>query len=247
MSRKLNEIRHNIAKRKQTSRSKLEQNSSILPSKEESHGYIPVSGDEKLGLPKLKPTLLTKLFLSICLFFVSFFIYHSPAPWMKQAQTQVHDWMTEDLPFATVQAWYDSRFKSVFVSSALDRPASHQHDSSETVPVSGLQVDGVTESNGGVHIEVAEEQGVYPVERGTVLFAGTKPETGRTVIIQHEDGQKTVYGNLSEIDVFHYQFVDPNKQIATVKPDELLGRSELFFAIQEGHQYVDPMQVILGD
>ncbi|WP_017185559.1 M23 family metallopeptidase [Alkalibacillus haloalkaliphilus] len=247
MSRKLNEIRHSISKRKKTQRSKLDKDAPYLPSREESHGYMPLSEYDSQGFPKVKASLMSKLLLSAFIFFITFFIYYSPAPWMNQAQNQVHGWLTEDMPFATVQAWYDSHFSSLFVSTSLDQPASQQDQMVDTVPVSGLHVDRVTEASEGVYIEVHEEKGVYPVERGTVLFAGNMPDTGRTIIVQHESGEKTVYGNLAEIDVFHYQFVDPTKKMATVKPDELVGYSNLYFAVQDGEDYIDPLQVILGD
>ncbi|GAA0456877.1 M23 family metallopeptidase [Alkalibacillus silvisoli] len=247
MSRKLNEIRHSISKRKKDNHSKRGKNAPYLPSREESHGYMPMSDYESQGFPKLKASFVSKLLASALVFFLTFFIYHSPAPWMNQAQNQVHGWLTEDMPFATVQAWYDSHFSSLFVSTALDQPASQQDDGMDTVPVSGLHMDRLTETTEGVYIEIQEEKGVYPVDRGTVLFAGNMPDTGRTIIVQHEDGQNTVYGNLADIDVFHYQFVDPSKKMATVKPDELVGYSNLYFAIQDGEQYIDPVQVILGD
>ncbi|WP_054753431.1 M23 family metallopeptidase [Piscibacillus salipiscarius] len=117
----------------------------------------------------------------------------------------------------------------------------------QSIPVSGVQVDHVKDYEDGIYIEVTEPKNIYPLDRGTVLFAGKKDETGNTVIIQHEDGRKSVYGNLKTIDVFHYQFVSPGQTIGKIEPDELVGYSNMYFAVKEGNQFVDPTQFILGD
>ncbi|RPF55477.1 M23 family metallopeptidase [Aquisalibacillus elongatus] len=250
MNRKLEEIRSNIAKRKMKrkmpNRPSNYSHSSLLDD-EERHGYTSMP---KVDSSEIRPPrtvkLLSRFLASAIIVFLTLFIYQTQLPLLNQIKPYVHDAMTEDLPFATVQAWYDEHFATPLLSFGRDEERMVSQ-SQESVPVSGLQMDHVRNYEDGVYIEVSESKTVYPLDRGTVLFAGQKSETGNTIILQHDDGTKSVYGNLDTIDVFHYQFVSPGQAIAQVEPDDLMGYTNMYFAVQEGSHYVDPLQYILGD
>lgn len=250
MSRKLDEIRSNIAKRK-SQRPKLNKNTTFnynpLLEDEERHGFTSYPNADGSGFNTPKSTkVLSKFLGSAIIVFLTLFIYQAQFPVLNQLKPVVHDVLTEDLPFATVQAWYDEHFATPFLSFGRDEERMVSQEA-QSIPVSGVQVDHVRDFENGIFIEVNEAKNVYPLDRGTVLFAGQKTDTGNTVIIQHEDGRKSVYGNLDTIDVFHYQFVSPGQTIAKIEPDELVGYTNMYFAVQEGSQFVDPTQFILGD
>ncbi|TFB24930.1 M23 family metallopeptidase [Filobacillus milosensis] len=250
MNRKLDEIRSNIAKRKMNrpvTKKKPTHSYNSLLDDEEKHGYtsFPRVDHGQISSPNTTK-YLSKFLLSAIIIFFTLFTYQTQFPLLNTIKPFVHSTLTEDLPFATVQAWYDEHFATPFLNFGRDggRVVSNQ---SVSVPVSGVQMDKVRDYEDGIYIEVTEDKNVYPLDRGTVLFAGKKDATGNTIIIQHEDGTKSVYGHLETIDVFHYQFVSPNQVIAKVQPDEVIGFTNMYFAVQEGSQYVDPVQYILGD
>ncbi|SEP93534.1 M23 family metallopeptidase [Piscibacillus halophilus] len=250
MSRKLDEIRSNIAKRKNL-KNKINKSSTYsyhaLLDDEERHGYTsyPKADSTEFRTPKSTKYLMKFLGSAIIVFF-TLFVYQTQLPLLNQLKPFVHQTMTEDLPFATVQAWYDEHFATPFLSFGRDEERMVNQDV-QSVPVSGVQRERVRDYEDGISIEVVEAQNVYPLDRGTVLFAGEKSDTGNTVIIQHEDGTKSVYGHLNTIDVFHYQFVSPGQAIGKIEPDELVGYTNMYFAVQDGSQFVDPVQFILGD
>lgn len=250
MSRKLDEIRKNIAKRKFNKRinytSQKSHSFGSLLNDEERFGYTshPFADQGKLG--KLKFNFFPKILASVLIFFIVFFLYNDQIPFFSKAKPFVHQVLTEDLPFATVQAWYDEHFATQFVLFGKDKN-NIDYESMNSIPVNGVEISDVKNFEDGVYIEVTEAKNVYPMARGSVIFAGKKRDTGNTIIIQHEDGQKSIYGHLDAIDVFHYQFVQPGQVIGTIKPDEVVGFKNMYFAIQDGTKYIDPLQIILGD
>src|SRR5690625_4760676 len=249
MNHKLDEIRKNIAKRKINRGIKPQQRSysygSILDD-EERFGY-PSDPKTEGKLDLSRTSLFPKFLISLFIFFITFFIYNSQFALFTQMKPHAQQILTEDLPFATVQAWYEERFSSPLVLLGRDARSVDNDVNQSSIPVSGLDEAQIKDYQDGVHIEVLEAKNVYPMTRGTVLFAGRKQDTGNTIIIQHEDGQKSVYGHLSTIDVFHYQFVRPNQIIATVEPDEVTGFTNMYFAIQDNDKFINPMNFILGD
>ena len=250
MSKKLDEIRNNIVNRKNMKAgTKVSINHSHLLSDDERYGNQPtgLSNSNDRGTIRLKSTWFPKFLLSIFIFFLTFLIYNSELPVIKQSKETVHYALTEDLPFATMHSWYESHFGGSFVSLGFDQAEPNDLPGNVlSIPVSGLDEDRITAEGEGIHIEVTAEEAVYSLDKGTVLFAGNKPDTGRTIILQHDDGRKSIYGQLDEIDVFHYQTIPANQTIGSVRPDEL-GTSALYFAIQDGSKYLNPLQEILGE
>ncbi|WP_162297854.1 M23 family metallopeptidase [Halalkalibacillus sediminis] len=245
MKRNLDQIRNNISRRKQLNAKKSHSFSLLDDEERYGHTSFPSSTDTKEV--NRKQVRVHKLFLAVILFLTVLILEQTSYALLEKPKSFVQDALTEDLPFATVQAWYDDHFATSFLSFGRDKPYTEASQSDGTIPVSGIDQEDVKTFNEGVYIKVNEQKQVFPLERGTVIFAGTKPETGQTIILQHADGQKSVYGHLESIDVFHYQFVDEGNPIATVNPDESVGFTNMFFSVQDGEQFLDPFTIILGD
>lgn len=59
-------------------------------------------------------------------------------------------------------------------------------------------IDGTLREHNGVDIAVAEGTAVHPIAAGKVLFSGTRPGYGNTVIVEHGDGTITLYAHNSK-------------------------------------------------
>ncbi|WP_051189038.1 M23 family metallopeptidase [Halalkalibacillus halophilus] len=250
MQNNLKEVRNRIKQRKQSKTSKnkphVNTHSSFLTD-EEKHGVMSDPAYEMDKLPSFKQSLKVKFVLSCCVFLLTFLLFQTPNETVQRSHGSVQTWLTEDLPFATIQSWYNARFDSFFFASAFNEQESLSSPDHLGVPVSSFQLENIQSANQGLLIEVKEEEDVYPLESGTVIFAGNKSDTGKTIIIQHEDGKKSIYGQLNEIDVFHYQFVQPNRSIATIKPDDQIGVHHLYLGMQQGTEYIDPLEQMVGE
>jgi murein DD-endopeptidase MepM/ murein hydrolase activator NlpD len=68
----------------------------------------------------------------------------------------------------------------------------------------------------GVDIPAPTGQAVLASADGVVVTAGVRGGYGYAVVIAHTGGLSTLYGHLSDIDVYAGQYVDPLQQIGNV-------------------------------
>lgn len=252
---KIKFVRDRIASRRKTKLPRISSEDKTphsYVSIEERHGYLPedISVNNKKGLLRLKRpqlfSIMAKLILSVCLFlFVKLaFMPSSAIPEVLKSRTI--DAVTEDFPFAQVYLWYIDTFGiPLSFSGGVMQPESRKSDdnTSLALPVSGQVSSSLTSQRPGILISTKEESKVKAFMDGVVIFAGKDRHTNnKMVIIQHEDSSKTIYGNLSSIDAYLYQFVQQNSIIGTVDP--LTTADDFYFAIEKNRQYLDPLQVI---
>lgn len=91
-------------------------------------------------------------------------------------------------------------------------------------------------------LEIAAEPGgrVKAGWAGTVTFAGMHGETGNTVVVEHADGWRSVYGNLDAIDVKVGDKVDAGSIIASMEGTGKDSPAALYFEVRRGEQAWDP-------
>lgn len=87
-------------------------------------------------------------------------------------------------------------------------------------PLTGIITSSYGWRKSGFHhgVDIAADTGtpIKACAAGTVIFAGTKPIYGRTVIIEHKDGKQSLYGHASKILVSDGQQVRKGEVIAKV-------------------------------
>ena len=76
-----------------------------------------------------------------------------------------------------------------------------------------------------------------------MIFAGTKEDNGKMVIVQHADGSESWYGELSEIFVKVYDQVEAGQALGIVKSTGA-ETGEFYFALKKDERFIDPVQVI---
>ncbi|GAE92611.1 stage IV sporulation protein FA [Gracilibacillus boraciitolerans JCM 21714] len=251
----LSQIRQNISKRKQ---SKTKIPTTRIPSvkntpffnhnsmeDEERHGFSPTLGQypqKRQESPYLR-TFLMRSVIAAIIFFVTMISMSSNYQWAEQPKNWTSYAMTEEFPFATVNQWYQVKFGAPF---ALETDLESREDYQPTaLPASGHISQTFQENGQGIMISSKETTEVIAVDAGTVLFAGNHRETGRTVIVQHADSSTSIYGHLSDVNVHSYQSIRANQKIGTYKPDE--AKEAMYFAIEKGNKFIDPIQVIEVD
>ncbi|WP_411953549.1 peptidoglycan DD-metalloendopeptidase family protein [Alkalibacillus sp. S2W] len=246
MNKRVEKIREDIAKRKLRERKKLHQHPNMLPSNEEMHGMTSIPQSDDFNWTTYVMSFLRRGVLALALFLGVLLLSQSNSSWANQVDSRVDQLLTDDLPFATVQAWYDAHIATMFVSTGFDAPVNEPSEPNQAMLVNGLNENQVTSMEDHLLVEITEEQTIHPIEKGTVLFAGNKEETGKTIVVQHEDGSETVYGHLSSIDVFHYQFVGPSDTLGSISHEAASEEASLYFAVENHNESVDPVPVILG-
>ncbi|WP_164668482.1 M23 family metallopeptidase [Virgibacillus doumboii] len=218
-----------------------------FPQEEEKHGYFPTFTDSTVqskDRSKRISGFAVKGILSVMLFLGAALLFQSEAELVSKPKEWTGNALTEEFPFASVNQWYQETF-----GAPMGLSPNQDSDTGDgqplALPVSG-DVSETFQTNGtGIMISPESATGVTALRDGVVIFAGNDRETDRTVIVQHADNSKTVYGHLSSIDVHLYQFVDGNQKLGDFEPTA--ENDTVYFAIEKNNSYVDPVQVIKVD
>jgi len=100
----------------------------------------------------------------------------------------------------------------------------------------------------GIDIKADRTTVVKAAEEGTVASIKNDPRYGLTVIIEHEDGYKTIYSNLLTTEfVTEDEKVEKGQSIGTVGNSavfEIADEPHLHFEIMKNGEYVDPKTVL---
>ncbi|SER74612.1 stage IV sporulation protein FA [Gracilibacillus ureilyticus] len=244
----LSSIRNNINRRKQEKKKINYQKSSTDFSKrmtiedEERHGFYPsipsYSGQSNNNHPLIFRAFLLRSIIAVFLFVICAVSINSESSLLEKPKEWTSYVLKEEFPFATVNAWYQAKFGAPFAWET----SVTEGEEIAVLPAFGQVNQSFQENGQGILITAEEETEVAAVEAGTVLFAGNDPKTGKTVIIQHADRSKTIYGYLTDIEVHSYQSVRSNQVIGSYEPSE--ANKAIYFAVEKNQQYIDPIQVI---
>jgi murein DD-endopeptidase MepM/ murein hydrolase activator NlpD len=104
----------------------------------------------------------------------------------------------------------------------------------------GQNVDGVR--NPGIDISVPEGTPIKAAENGVVIYSGSGlKDLGNTVLIRHEDGTVTVYGNAQSLNVKRGDKVTRGEVIAASGMTGGANRPKLHFEVRQNAAAVNPM------
>lgn len=112
-------------------------------------------------------------------------------------------------------------------------------------PVKGRVISGFGKGSGtgkdGIDIQVPPGTPVKAAENGVVIYAGDGlKDFGNTVLVRHENGLVTVYGNASELKVKRGQKVKRGEDIALSGVSSASNTPKLHFEVRKDAAAVDP-------
>ncbi len=93
----------------------------------------------------------------------------------------------------------------------------------------------------GIEIAAEAQAAILAVAAGKVAYAGWLGGYGRTVILDHGQGDFTLYAHASHIDVAPGEVVASGQTVARVGDTDSLKGSCLHFEIRRGQEAVDPL------
>lgn len=254
MDKNIRKVRKSIEQRKKrrgmiTKDDAQKQLISPIPQDEEKHGYYPVFSETPSASSGQVNRRLTGLafkgILSVILFFGVALLHETNQPLFSQAKEWTTQAMTEEFPFAKVNVWYQETFGSPLAFSPEERRNPLEGEQHLALPVMGSVQESFQANGKGIKIAPQQATEVSALHEGVIIFSGNDRETNKTVVVQHPDGSKTTYGNLSEIDVHLYQFIGANQRIGKFIPTA--ESQSVYFSIEKDNQYIDPVQVIQVD
>jgi murein DD-endopeptidase MepM/ murein hydrolase activator NlpD len=103
----------------------------------------------------------------------------------------------------------------------------------------GANVDG--NRNDGINISVPEGTPIKAAENGVVIYSGSSlKELGNAVLVRHDDGTVTVYGNASELKVQRGQKIQRGQTLAASGMSGKATQPQVHFEVRKNATAVNP-------
>jgi stage IV sporulation protein FA len=260
MRSRSDDIRKRIEKRKKQRDRMTKQIESQIPWTEDEERY----GFEKMGSYESGPieeehhplfrkeVFIFKILASACLVLIIAIMFRNQTPALEPAREFVTKSLNEEFQFAAVSDWYEDTFGkqlALLPSTEKEKLEVNAPESKPqyALPASGKILEEFGENGQRIAIEVGKGEAVEAMDGGLVSFIGQKEGFGNTVVIQHADKSYAWYGNLSSVDVTLYQYIEKGTMVGKATDYEDGTNSSFYFAIKEGEDFVDPIQVIQFD
>ncbi len=104
----------------------------------------------------------------------------------------------------------------------------------------GANVDG--NRNDGINISVPEGTPIKAAENGVVIYSGSSlKELGNAVLVRHDDGTVTVYGNASELKVQRGQKIQRGQTLASSGMSGTASQPQVHFEVRKNATAVNPV------
>lgn len=206
--------------------------------------------------PALGGFSIPSVFVSLALFMMLWGLYSIERPWAVRAQQAVASVVNHSFSSEQVAAWYEEIFGGTPSWIPVFQREQNSQQSLAVLseylqelypPVKGTISASFAANGQGVQVSVAEQEQVRAALAGRVIFDGYT-SSGRTLIIQHPDQVRTIYGWLEDVKVAENDWVEKGEEIAgQVQGKEGETGRTLYFSVRVGDEYVDPTKVVSFD
>lgn len=119
--------------------------------------------------------------------------------------------LTESLPFTKIKGWYEELFGEVLPKD----------DNNKMVIKGHLVYKNIENYKDGEVLTLTTNTLINSLQSGIVVYCGEKDDYKNTVIIQGIDGVDIWYGNLTNVSVKLYDYVEKDKLIGETNSDLL--------------------------
>lgn len=261
MSHRADEIRKRLEKRRkqvsgskrfptQTGSEKQKPPSWVMMSDQEKHGILPVYEDGNSNFSGRYPlvktdSIILKCLLSACLVLVSAIAYKTNIGPVSQIKPVVAQTFETEFQFASASHWFETKFGSPLAFLAPEKKNKEQQvevGQDLVAPASGKIQQDFQDNGEGIKVETSSDT-IDCIKEGYVVEVSKDGETGLTVKVQHADNTYSIYGELKDVDVALYDFVDKGKKLGSIKLDDH-NKGLYYFAMKDGDKFIDPIQVI---
>lgn len=159
--------------------------------------------------PKKSSKLITEILLSIIFFLISIIYINKSDKNLLLYKEYVY---TDSMPFTTIKTKYEELFGEVL-------PATTSKE--KTVFNNEFVYKKIEDYEDGEKLTVATNSIISNIASGIVVFVGEKEEYGKTVIVQGIDGTDIWYGNLQNVSVSLYDYLEKETVLGEVNGEEL--------------------------
>ncbi len=168
---------------------------------------------------KILSKYLTKFMLAIIFFLISIIFTNVSDKNLLLYKEYV---LTESLPFTKIKSWYEDLFGDVLP----------KNDNTQTVFDGKLVYKEISDYENGEKLTISSKSLVNSLSSGVVVYSGDKEGYGNTVIIQGIDGADIWYGNLENVSINLYDYIEVGTVIGNTV-DEYL-----YLVIKKDNEYI---------
>ena len=149
--------------------------------------------------------VITKLSICIILILMGLIFVKND----ENAKEKLYEFLYENnISFSTINKWYQEHFGDITPFQNIVK------DNTELVFNENLVYKDASLYKDGVKLNVEENYLIPIIESGIVVFIGNKDDYGKTVIIEQVDGVSVWYGNVENINVSLYDYVNKGEFLA---------------------------------
>lgn len=149
---------------------------------------------------KIISKYITKIMIGIIFFLISIIFTNISDKNLLLYQEYV---FTESLPFTKIKSWYEDLFGEVLP----------KNDNATTVFNGKIVYKNIEDYLDGEKLTVSNKSLINSIGSGVVVYNGEKEGYGNTIIIQGVDGVDIWYGNLDNISVNLYDYIEKDTVI----------------------------------
>lgn len=196
----------------------------------------------------------TKLLISCLLFGAVWGLFQLDHPLANKGKALVTSALNEPFDFQPVALWYERQFGGAPTLLPALNPVKQEEAQKVTAdskhyfaPVKGKVIAPYETSHVGVTLETKSEAIVAAIDTGLVVYAGSKEDTGYTVIIRHTNGMQSVYGWVEQGRVELNDWIKGGETIGTVSKNSSKQSGYLYFAVSKDNKFVNPADVVNFD
>lgn len=177
---------------------------------------------QKKKVPKELQNIFSRVLIAIIFVLIST-IYTS---WSKNNLNNYKKQVFEtNISFASINNWYQNKFGNILPFDMKDNTIS--------VNKTPNDIQNVVKYYDGVMAEKESGSVIEALNSGIVVFVGEKENYGNVVIIQGIDGVDVWYGNIDNVNVSLYDYVEKNTILGSAK------ENHIYFVVQKDGQYLD--------
>ncbi len=177
------------------------------------------NGTKKTIKKNKKNIYITQILLGIILFLVSIIYIKSSDKNLLLYKEYV---FTESLPFTKIKNIYENMFGEVIPKGNQDK----------TVFSGSLVYKNIEDYLDGEKLTVSPNSLVTNLNGGIVVYIGEKEGYGNTVIVQGNDGADIWYGNIANVNVKLYDYIEKDTTIGETIDDIL------YLVIKKNNEYL---------
>jgi len=178
---------------------------------------------KKTEIKKYINGLISRLLISVIVFFSCIIFINSNKQNRDLFNTQV---LSNNISFTKITNWYNKYFGDVLPIKGFGKDT-------ETVFNEKIIYSEIENYKDGFALKVEENYLLSSVSEGIVVFIGNKENYGNTVIVQGENEVDYWYGNVDNLSINLYDYINKGDLIGTTNGDTL------YLVLQKDGEYLD--------